>query len=182
MANYLNLQTIFAVFGVFATILFILKLLIFMFTGGDMEVHSDFESMSDTDTSFSFLSVQSILAFFMGFGWAGLAALTQLKLGNVLSVVLSIAVGAVFMFFSAYLMFMVKKLDKNIKVDLNECIGREGKAYTEIQPKSEGRIEIIINSKLEIVNAINLTDDVIPAFAQIKVEKIENNKLYIVKI
>ena len=86
------------------------------------------------------------------------------------------------MFATAYLMFCIKKLNHNVKVDLNDYVGTEGKAYTSINPNTEGQIEIVINKKLVIMPAINITEEKIEAFAPIKIEKVENNKLYIGKI
>lgn len=182
MFENLNLQHFFVWISLFSTILFILKTIIFTLTGGDAEVQSDFISISDTDASFSVLSLQTILAFFMGFGWMGLAALNQLKLSMILVITLAFIVGLVFMFATAYLMFSISKLNQRSKIDYNDCVGREGKVYQNIEPKSEGQIEIVINKKLVIVNALNLEDEKIDAFQKIKVEKVENDKLYIRKI
>lgn len=182
MSEYLNLQNVFLVISLFSTIFYIVKMCLFLFLGGDIEVEADFDSLTDTDPSFSFFSIQSMLAFFMGFGWVGLAALTQFDVGVLVSLVCAFLVGVFFMFLSAWLMLMIKKLDKRIVVDLNTVVGTVGKAYTSFNPKSEGQIEIVVNNKLDIWKAVNLTDEKIEAFAQIKVEKVEDNKLYIVKI
>lgn len=49
---------------------FVLKLIIFNFIGGDSEVFADFNTEIDTDPSFNFLSVQSIIAFLWALaGW-----------------------------------------------------------------------------------------------------------------
>lgn len=182
MSEYLNLQNVFLVISLFSTIFYIVKMCLFLFLGGDIEVEADFDSLTDTDPSFSFFSIQSMLAFFMGFGWVGLAALTQFDVGVLVSLVCAFLVGVLFMFLSAWLMLMIKKLDKRIVVDFNTVVGTVGKAYTSFNPKSEGQIEIVVNNKLDIWKAVNLTDEKIEAFAQIKVEKVEDNKLYIVKI
>ncbi len=182
MPEYLSIQNIFLVISLFSTLFYIIKLCLFMFLGGDVEVQADFDSLSDVDTSFSFFSIQSMLAFFMGFGWVGLFGLTQLKAGILVSLIAAFVMGVIFMYVSAWLMFMVKKLDKSIVVDLNKAVGTTGKAYTAFNPHEEGQIEIIINNKLDVLNAINMTDERIEAFAQIKVEKVEDNKLYIIKI
>ncbi len=182
MSEYLNLQNIFLVISLSSTIFYIVKMCLFLFLGGDVEVEADFDSLTDTDPSFSFFSIQSMLAFFMGFGWVGLAALTQFNAGVFVSLICAFIVGVLFMFLSAWLMLMIKKLDKRIVVDLNTAVGTTGKAYTSFKPKSEGQIEIVINNKLDILRAINMTDEEIEAFSQIKVEKFEDNKLYIAKI
>lgn len=82
--------------ALFSTILFVLKLIIFNFVGGDSEVFSDFTTELDTDPSFNFLSVQSVIAFFMGFGWMGYAALKQLQLSQLISFLCAFGVGLIF--------------------------------------------------------------------------------------
>ncbi len=180
MPEYLTMENVFLVLAVFSTIFYIIKMCLFLFLGGDMEVHADFDSMTDCDTSFSFLSVQSILAFFMGFGWVGLTFLTQLKTAAWIAFVAAFIIGVIFMFVSAWLMFMVKKLDKNVKIDMKDYVGTVGRAYSAFKANGKGQIEITINGKLSVIDAVNLTDAEIPAFGAVKIEKFENNIIYIV--
>ena len=182
MSGMLTLEDILWTIGLFATVLFLLKLFVFMIVGGDMEVDADFDAITETETSFGFLSVQSILAFLMAFGWCGLAALNHLNVGIKLSIVIAVLTGLFFMWLSAYIMFNIKKLNKKIVVDINELAGKTGKAYSAFEPNAEGKIEIILNNKLSILDAINLSEEKIDAFSEIKVEKIEDKKIYIVKV
>ena len=182
MSGMLTLEDILWTIGLFATVLFLLKLFVFMIVGGDMEVDADFDAITETETSFGFLSVQSILAFLMAFGWCGLAALNHLNVGIKLSIVIAVLTGLFFMWLSAYIMFNIKKLNIKIVVDINELAGKTGKAYSAFEPNAEGKIEIILNNKLSILDAINLSEEKIDAFSEIKVEKIEDKKIYIVKV
>lgn len=182
MNEIFNLQNIFLVISIFSTFLYILKMIIFLFTGGDAEVDADFNTAIETDTSFTFLSIQSLLAFFMGFGWSGLAALIQFKTTTTIALIAAFIIGAVFMYASAYLMFCIKKLNKVVVKDINTLVNKQGRTYTSFPPKGEGQIEIDFNNKLSILQAINLSDEKLDSFIQIKVEKIENNKIYIVKV
>lgn len=182
MEEYLKLENIFLYIAAFSTLFYIIKLCLFMFTGGDVEVHTDFTSLCDTDISFNFLSIQSILAFLMGFGWVGLAMLTQFQFDMIISLVAAFLFGLLFMFLSAYLMFLIKKLDKNVKIDMQDFVGTTGRAYTAFKPHSKGQIEITINDQLSVIDAVNMTDEDINAFMSIKIEKVEDNVIYIVKI
>ena len=166
----------------FATIFFVIKLLIFMvFGAGDSEVSADFNTETDTDASFSFISLQTILAFLMGFGWMGYAALQQFKLDQLGSFLSAFGVGLLFMFGTAYLMFSVKKLEKNVVKDKKTAIGKIGKAYTAFEPKGSGQIEIEIDGQFTVTDAVNNTDEKINAFEMVKVVKVENDMLYIEK-
>jgi len=118
----------------------------------------------------------------MGFGWMGYAGLTQFGWSNLVSVLSAIGVGLFFMLGSAYLMFLVKKLEKNVKKDKATAIGKIGKAYTNFAPKSNGQIEININEQLTVADAINTTDEEIKAFDSVKVVKVENEVMYVEKV
>ena len=167
--------------ALFATILFVIKLVLFATVGGDTEVAADFNSEVDTDCSFNFISIQSVIAFFMGFGWMGYSALKQFELSQLISFGAAFGVGIVFMFLTAYLMFLVKKLEKKVKKDKSTAIDQVGKAYTSFSPRSMGQIEIEINGQLSVVNAMNDTDEQINSFDVIKVTKVVDDMLYIMK-
>lgn len=180
--NTENITSIYYYIAVFSTLVFIIKTLIFSFTGGEAEVFADFNTEFEAETSFDFLSIQSILAFFMGFGWVGLAGIKQWHLSLVLTVIASIAFGLVLMFLTAYLMFLIKKLNHKVVKNYKACIGTTAKAYTSFQPESEGQIEITLNGKLSIEKAINPSGETIEAFSQIKITDYKDNKFYIEKI
>ena len=157
--------------AIFSTVLFVCKLILFSFTGGgESEVVADFNTETDTDPSFGFFSFQSIIAFFMGFGWMGYAALTQFSFGHKMSFLLAFAVGFMFMFMSATLMFLAKKLEKNVG---NDKASAENKI---------GRAEVEFNGKLQVVNAMNTTDEPINSFDLVRVVKVQNDLLYIEKV
>lgn len=182
MPDYITLENIFLVLAVFSTIFYIIKMCLFLFLGGDVEVHTDFETLTDCDPSFNFFSIQSILAFFMGFGWVGLTFLTQMETSSWIAFTAAFVVGVIFMFISAWLMFMIKRLDKNVKIDMNDYVGTVGRAYTSFKPNSSGQIEITINDQLSVLNAVNCSDEEINAFMPVKIEKYENNTIYIIKV
>ena len=167
--------------ALFATILFVIKLVLFATVGGDTEVAADFNSEIDTDCSFNFISIQSVIAFFMGFGWMGYSALKQFELSQLITFAVSFVVGIVFMFVTAYLMFLVKKLEKKVKKDKTTAVGQVGKAYTKFGPQSTGQVEVEINGQLSVVEAKNDSDEEINAFDLVKVIKVVDEILYIQK-
>lgn len=168
--------------ALFSTILFVVKTLIFSFFGGDTEVVSDFTTEFEFETSFDFLSVQSILAFFMGFGWIGVAGLGQWHLKLIPAMLIAVVFGVILMFGSAYLMFLVKKLNKRVVKNYDACVGKIAKAYTAFHPSGEGQIEVEVNGRLSIENAVNDTQDEIEAFAQVRITDYKDELLHIEKI
>ncbi|MBR1460406.1 NfeD family protein [bacterium] len=176
-----TMSQVFYNIALFSTICFVIKLILFVTFGGDTEVNADFNSEVDTDASFNFISVQSLLAFLMGFGWMGYAAATQYKLSQLYCILSALGVGLLFMFGSAYLMFLAKKLEKNVKKDKATAIGTTGKAYTNFAPQGSGKVEIDISGQLTIADARNITDEEIHSFEVIKVTGIKDNILEVEK-
>lgn len=168
--------------GVVSTVLFIIKLAVFLITGGLSELSFDFDSITETDTSFNFFTVESVLSFFMGFGWIGLTFYKIWEMPLALSIFAGVVFGIFFACLYAYLLINVKKLDETPKVKDSDYLESTGKAYTKFTPHSEGQAELTVKGKLSIVNVFNDTDEEIDAFTPVKVVKIENNKIYIEKI
>lgn len=180
--SMVNFVQIYYYIAVFATILFVIKLAIFTIVGGGTEVSGDFNTEFDSDTSFSFLSFQSVLAFLMGFGWMGYAGLKQLGWSQLNSLLAALGVGILFMAVSAALMFSVRKLEKNVKKDKSTAIGKTGKAYTTFDEKGYGKIEIEISGQLSVVDAFNMTDTPINSFDMVEVVGVKDNLLQVVKV
>jgi len=183
--DFLNLDDFSKMFfyiGVISTTIYAIKLLIFTFAGSDTDIpdgHIDVDG-TDTDTAFSFLSIQSILAFFMGFGWAGYACISAFD-DFVYIFAVPVITGLFFMGLSAYLTYLMKSLNKRETFDMKTIVGTVGKAYSKIAPKSIGMIEIEINSKLTVTEAQNNSDEEIEAFKPVKVVDYNNNTIYIEK-
>ena len=176
-----NLTNIYFYTALVSTILYVVKMFIFAVFGGDAEVHTDFNASFESEDSFDFISIQSILAFLMGFGWMGLACIKVWHLNTILTIAISVAFGLLLLFASAWLMFQVKKLNKKVVKDLSKAVGLIGKAYTNFEPNGQGQIEITINEQLSVEEAVNTKEEPIKAFEMVKVVKYENNKLYIEK-
>ncbi len=180
--NAQDMVQIYYYLALFSTILFVLKLIIFNVIGGETEVFADFTTEIDTDPSFNFLSVQSILAFFMGFSWMGYAGLKQFGFTPINNFIYAVIVGLIFMVVSAYLMFCVKKLEKNVKKDKKTAVQQVGKAYTNFEPRGLGQIEIEINGQLSVTEASNDSDEHINAFDLVRVTSVHDDLLYIEKV
>lgn len=179
--NLDNYSKFYFTIAIISTVVFLLKLLL-MFVGGDsgLDGHiNDLDPNFEHDTSFTFLSTQSILAFLMCTGWIGLAAKAEWKLDGLLSVVAASVSGFLAMFLMAFLMTQVKKLNKNVKTDIKSCVGTTGKAYTKFFPRGSGQIQITLNGKLQTIDAINNTDEEIASFTQIIVTGIDNSTVLI---
>ncbi|MDR1208037.1 MAG: hypothetical protein LBJ89_01655 [Holosporales bacterium] len=164
--------------AVVSTVLYGLKLV--------MLAHADFDSIDgDTpdDSSFTFFSLQSILAFFMGFGWSGSACFTKLRdVSPVVVFFISVLAGSALLFLSVWTMSLVKKLNCIPKVDLSNAIGHVGTAYIRMAPGGMGKIRMELNGKISIFNAKNVTNQEIKAFDAVKVIAVNDRMFNVEKV
>lgn len=174
----INLPTLFLYSGIIGTVIFILKTALPVDTGS--EISSDFTEISDTDSSFSLFTIESISAFLMCGGWMGYIA-KNMNYGSKLSLAIAIVAGTVGMLFFVWLVSKFKKLEHIPTANLQELVGKSGKTYMRFLPNGVSKIQIEFNSKLEILEAKNNSDVEIDSFQPIKVVKVENNIIYIEK-
>lgn len=165
--------------AIFGTIVFLIKTLLPIDFG--TEVTADFNVMSESDASFNLLSIESISAFFMCSGWIGWLCLNQMQYSTKLSALISFGCGAIGMFLFAFLIAQFKKLEHVPCANPEELVNKTGKAYMNFAPRGNSKIQIEFQEKLATLDAINDSDEEIKAFENIKVVKVENNQIYIVK-
>ena len=144
--------------GLFATILFIIKLIIFSVAGGDSEVFGDFNTESKLKSELSLIESQ------------------------MQNLMIALGVGFIFMFVSSTLMFLAKKLEKNVVKDKSSALNKVGKAYTSFAPNGTGQIEVDINGQLTVVQATNTSDVPINSFDSVVVTAVKDDMLYITKV
>jgi membrane protein implicated in regulation of membrane protease activity len=169
-----------------ATLLFILKMIFFSFLGadadvGDVDVDGG-DDMAQHNGAFSFVSLQSILAFLMGFGWIGLAGIWEWHLGKITTFLVAFAAGAGCMALSVWLMFQTKKLNNIHENSIYNALSKTGRAYTRFAPSGSGQIQIELNGRISTINAINNKKEEIAAFDAVQVVAIKDHVLYVQKV
>lgn len=146
--------------------------------GGVLDAHDQ------SDHDFKILSLQSILAFLMGFGWMGKAMLEEWHLNIIASLTIALLFGITLLFFSAFLMKMVFKLNHNYTPKLDECLKSTGTVYINIPAKGEGgsgQVEILFGGRMAILDAKSTpqTQEDIPSGKSVRVVDIRNNNLIV---
>ncbi len=134
--------------------------------GGDLDVSAH----ADAADSFVFFSIQSMLAFFMGFGSIGLICRSEYGLSHGLTIPIASGVGTLLFLLNTWLTFFMSKLNKVTEFNISSAIGKAGKVYLSIPKNGEGKgkVEIEVNGKKMILNAISY-EDPIKSFEPIEV-------------
>jgi hypothetical protein len=134
--------------------------------------------------AFKVLSIQTITAFAMGFGWAGLAALHGFHQSLVTSG-LAAAVGGVAMVWVLMLLLKaVSDLQSSGNVTMADTLGCEGDVYATVPAKGQGagQVRIVVSERQRIFNATS-DSDAAPTASKVRVVKVnDDNSLTVTPI
>ena len=154
--------------GAGGTLLFLIRLGVTYFggNGGDFDVDADF----DSDSSFAFLSVLSILGFFMGAGWMGLACRLDWGLGRFASSVIAAAFGFAMMLAASGMSYYARRLNQTIEYDVRTAIGRVARVYLTIPEKGQGhgQVEVSVSGRKKVLRAVSAGPR-LEAFTDVKI-------------
>jgi hypothetical protein len=183
----------FAVPALIGTAFFTLRLVLMMLGlhhGGDLSVdvgHGDVHAPSgggvdhDTDSSdaFRILSIQSIAAFAMGFGWGGLGGFRGADWTFAVSTVFGLGTGIGMWWLLALLLKALFDLQSSGTTAAEDTIGAEGDVYANIPEHGSGRgqVRVTVADRQRIYNAIS-SGEALPSQTRIRVINVnEDNTL-----
>ncbi|MGJ8636824.1 MAG: hypothetical protein ACSHX5_08275 [Phycisphaerales bacterium] len=142
--------------------------------GGDGALDIDLDIDMDGDhpgAEFGLLSAQSISAFFMGYGWIGMAAYQFLGIGFTGSALIAVLAGFGVAWLMVWLLRSFMKLQNNTNVQISQAVGLVGDVYASIPAAGEGRGEIIlvINQSQHNYFAIQEGSEAISSHSRVRV-------------
>lgn len=148
------------------TMFFVLRVIL-MFSGGELNDGADAAEFSDaSDIAFEMFSVNSITAFIMMFGWAGLTAYVQYQLNPLKSIFIAFASGVFAFLITAYLFKLAMSLvSRGSEFRLESLVGMNVKVYQQIPANGEGKIQVSVpNGMTREVVAVSADKVLIESF------------------
>jgi hypothetical protein len=146
-------KQIFYAIGLFSLAVLLLQILLTLIGVGHHD--ADFSGHGDHDTGIGLLTVRTVTAFFVGFGWTGAIMLNR-GYSMTAAIAAGAAVGAAFLLTTAFLIRNLLRLQSGGgNIDYNNAIGLVGTVYTTI-PAAEaggGQIELMIQDRLMMAEA-----------------------------
>tara|TARA_R110000737_G_scaffold2923_18_gene10235 strand:- start:402317 stop:402895 length:579 start_codon:yes stop_codon:yes gene_type:complete len=132
----------------------------------DIDGHTDHPGME-----FGILSLQSISAFCLGYGWVGFAAYRFLNIGFTGAAFIAVLAGVGVAWLMVWLLRSFLKLQNNTNVTIHQTVGLEGEVYATVPPSGTGRGEIIlvINQSQHNYFATQEGADPIPSRVRVRV-------------
>ncbi len=164
------------------TLLFLIRLGFAFFSGGDGDFDTDVHAAAHSDGSFTLFSVLSVLAFFMGTGWMGLACRLDWGLGRLASALLASGFGVGMMLAASGLAYATRRLNRDIDYDVATAIGRTGRVYLTVPEKGKGlgQVEISVSGRKKVLRATSAGPS-IEAFADVKVLEVRDDETLVVE-
>lgn len=146
-------KQIFYAIGLFSLAVLLLQILLTLVGAGHHD--ADFSGHGDHDTGIGLLTVRTVTAFFVGFGWTGAIMLNR-GYSITAAIAAGTATGVVFLLATAFLIRNLLRLQSGGgNVDYNNAIGLVGTVYTTV-PAAEaggGQIELMIQGRLMMAEA-----------------------------
>ncbi len=165
----------FAVPALAGTAVFLLRLVLMLVGGvaGDLDFSVDHGAgdlhHGDSSEAFKALSIQSLFAFAMGFGWAGLGAYKG-GLTFTPSLLIAIGGGVGMVWLLGLLLKGVHDLQTSGNVSIGSAVGREGDVYATVPSRAGGRgqVRVTIEQRQRIYNAVTEGEE-LPTGTRVKV-------------
>jgi hypothetical protein len=134
----------------------------------------------DSAVAFKVFTTQSILAFFMGFGWLGLACRQEWDLGYLFSIGIASVFGSGLMLFTAYLMSQVYRLNTVRSRNLYRTLGEDATVYLTIPEQGKGKIQAVVDGSLKTVDAVSKSGK-IGQFKDVEIVGVEDQSTLVVR-
>ncbi len=174
----------FAVPALVGTILFLIRLVMLLVGGahigdlhaGEIHVGSAGDHHGDPGEAFKALSLQSIVAFLMGFGWAGFGAFRGSQLSMMPSIAIGVAGGVGMVWLLGIMLKGMYDLQSSGNVDIHAAVGQEGDVYLTVPPKGEGRgqVRVTLQERQRIWNAIT-EGEALPTSTRVRVTRVNDD-------
>lgn len=168
----------FAVPAIAGTAVVLLKMVLMMIGGDgadgaglDLDIGGD--GIGDSTDAFKALSVLSVSAFCMGFGWAGIAGLHGMGWSWMLSAAVGALCGLGMMYVVALSLKGMHDLQSSGNLTLETAMGKEGSVYLTVPEEGGGRgqVRVVVGDRGRILQAVS-EGEAIPTGARVRVVRV----------
>jgi hypothetical protein len=175
-----NLQKVFWGIAIFATVLQVLLFAASMLGTHDFD-HSPDGAEAGSVEGVKLVSIRAVIAFFVGFGWAG-GLLLGKGVAFFSSLAVAVATGVVFMLVIFAIMRAMMSLRADGTIDYQNAKGTTGSVYVTIPARraGHGQVEIQIQGRITTVQAVTSDEEALPPQTSITVDAVEPGNLLVV--
>lgn len=184
-AEFSTLDRGFAISSLLGAVLLALRLVL-MFVGGDGDADVDigddvgFDDFDATDASFRVLSLQGLMAFFLMFGLVGLALSREAQFSGVVSFSGAMAAGIISMVLIGLIYLFFERMQSSGNINMQSAIGREGTVYLGIPAHGTGQVQVAIQGRLRVEDALADGGQPLPTGTPVRVTGLRGNQTLVV--
>lgn len=142
------------------TVVFLLRVVMMLAGDFGFDLHHDAgidTHHADPSEGFKVLSIQSVAAFFMGFGWGGIGALKGTGFPMLTSLAIAFVSGVAMMWILGLALKAIYDLQTSGNILPEEAVGAEGTVYANIPAAGEGQgqVQVIVDNRQRTYNAVS---------------------------
>ncbi|MBU1107817.1 MAG: hypothetical protein KKB51_14180 [Candidatus Riflebacteria bacterium] len=148
----------------------------------DMVDSSDHgHSPSSSDVSFHFISIQGLTAFFMMFGWVGLALVRDSMMPGWVATIGGATAGCLMVWVLAKMFRFAVSLQSNGTARIRTALGAGGTVYLRIPAEGCGQVQVEVDGRLRVCDAVSSKKEEIKTGEQITVVWVQDNGILVVE-
>ncbi len=154
----------------------------------DIDAHVDASNadagdIGGSDFSFKILSFQGLTAFFTMFGLVGLAMMRNSGLQAVWAILGGTVAGLFSVWVVSWLFAFFKKMQHSGTISLQNAVGKEGTVYMNIPADEPGKVQVSVQGRLSIFEAVSEDKSSISTDTRVTVVKVvSGNRLVVRKV
>ncbi|MFD2909085.1 serine protease [Flavobacterium ardleyense] len=150
-------------------------------SGSESDIDSD--GSDGGEMPFEVFTLRNLINFLLGFSWTGISFYERFENKTIL-IVLSIAVGVVFVALFFILIKQILKLSEDNSFRIENTIHKTADVYLSIpaNKSGKGKVQISVNGSFHELDAMTLSLEKITSGNVIKVIAVENNILIVEKL
>jgi hypothetical protein len=153
----------FTVPALIGTVFFVLRMALLLVGSSHAlhvgDAHAGDGSHSDSGHDFKLLSLQSVAAFLMGFGWGGVGALKGAGRPISAALVVGLLCGAGMVWLLGLLLRGIAGLHQSGTLDLGRAVGLPAEVYVSTSGAAGGQVRFTIDGRQRICNARTLGEE-----------------------
>lgn len=186
-------QQIFACIAVPSTLILLIQtvlLLIGLGGGGDGDADGDLDGDLDGDADdidvgddgLALFSVRGIMSMLAVMGWSAMALL-ETPLPGFVSILIAVALGVLMLFFMAYVMKLIYKLQNSGNIDIGNAVGKMAQVYIPIPPHGtgSGKVHLTIQEQYCEFGAMTTAEDKIKTGTYVRVVAVDEAGMLVVE-
>lgn len=165
------------------SLIFIIQtIMTFMGADGADGIDADFDGdLEHGDSHFQLFSFRNLINFLLGFSWTGISFYGTIN--NTLLVLLSVAIGALFIYMFFVIIRELQKLAEDNTFQYEECLNKTGDVYLAIPENKSGKGKVLISVRGSVreLDAMTESGTRIATGSVVKIIKIENENILLVE-